>query len=316
MRLAHPLLGLLCLCAPIAVLALWAREQRLRRAAAIEFSDPELLDVVAPRRLGWRRHAGVMGVVIALTLLSVAAARPERLTAVTEESSRVVLVLDTSGSMAADDIRPTRLDAAAEAAKDFAAAAPAATEIAVVAFASTAEPLIAPTTDVTRVNEVVDRLIAEGATATGEGIHAGLGLLETAGFTKGPGIGVHRRRGALVVMSDGIANAGRDVTRAAETAKAAGVPVHTVAFGTTNASLNGQPIGVDTEALRSIAATTGGKYYSATSAAELSEVFVSVAASLRDARRYSSIAEWFALAAASILFVSVLISLTRVGRLP
>lgn len=317
MRLAHPLLGLLCFAGALAVVWLWVREQRLRHAAAIEFSDPELLDIVAPKRLGWRRHAGVAGAVLALFLLSIAAARPERVVGVTEETSRVVLVLDTSGSMTAQDIPPTRLEAAASAAREFVDAAPTGSEIAVVSFGSTAEPLIAPTSDKDRLNEVFDRLIAEGATATGEGIYAGLGLLETNGFTdEGPGIGVQRRQGALVLMSDGAANAGRDPVRAAETAERAGVPIYTVAFGTPAGTINGQPVGADEAALQSIAETTKGRFYTATSASELSEVFVSVAKTLRSVLRYDSIAHWFALAGALFLLAGLFISLPHAGRLP
>ena len=316
MRLAQPLVGLLFLLAPLAVILLWLREQRLRHAAAIEFSDPELLDIVAPKRLGFRRHVGVFSVVICLLLLSAAAARPELVRNVAEESSRVVLVLDTSGSMLAEDVEPNRLAAAEDAARAFVTAAPENTEIAVVSYASSAEPIIAPTTDRERLDEAIDRLVAEGGTATGEGIYAGLGLLETDGFTEGPGIGIHKRKGALLVMSDGAANAGRDPERAAEIAKRAGVKVNTVAFGTPQGELNGEPLAVDEAALEQIAETTEGLFFSATSGDELTEVFSSLAASIRRVRRYDSIAEWFALAGGAVLFIGVAFSLRHLGRLP
>ena len=316
MRLAQPLIGALSLLAPLLVVLLWLREQRLRHAAAIEFSDPELLDIVAPKRLGFRRHVGVFAVVVCLLLLSAAAARPELVRNVAEESSRVVLVLDTSGSMLAEDVEPNRLAAAETAARAFVKSAPENTEIAVVSYASSAEPIIAPTTDRERLDEAIDRLVAEGGTATGEGIYAGLGLLETNGFTDGPGIGIHKRKGALLVMSDGATNAGRDPERAAEIAKKAGVKVNTVAFGTPDGEIGGEPLAVDEEALKKIAETTGGRFFSATSGDELTEIFASLAASIRRVRRYDSIAEWFALAGGVVLFLGVAFSLRNLGRLP
>lgn len=316
-RIARPALLLALLLVPIAVAVFWSAAQQRRHKAAVEFSDPELLALIAPDTLQWRRHVAVWTTVVGLALMAVAGGRVEVVRGVAESSSRVVLVLDVSGSMAATDLAPDRLSALKVAAKRFVDKAPLGVEIAVVAFSSGAQPMVAPTTDKTKVKEGIDALTADGGTAIGDAIYAGMGLLETAGWAEGPGLGTQKRKGALVLMSDGESNAGREPLRAAEAAHTAGVVISTVALGTgAGVQLgNGATVGVDTATLSAIAQSTGGTFRQAEGAGELTKVFEDLAEAVRAVRRWDPIGEWFAVAAMLVVAAGALFAISRTSRL-
>ena len=160
MSFAAPLflLGLLAL--PV-LAVLYAREQQRRRAAAAAFATPALQPSVAPRRPGWRRHAPLAAVALALALLVAAAAKPQRTVAVPVERAAVVLATDVSGSMTATDIRPSRLAAAKRAAGRFVDEVPDRVNVGVLAFNDTPQLLQSPTRDREAVKAAIDGMAAE-----------------------------------------------------------------------------------------------------------------------------------------------------------
>ena len=182
---------------PLAFAALYLVRQRRRRAYVVRFTDPDLIDAVAPRRPGLRRHL-VAGVSIAsIVLLVVAAARPALATEVPNEPT-VVLAFDTSLSMEATDVTPSRMLAAQEAAHRFIEVVPAGVRVGLVAFDQTARVIIPPTTSKLVLDRAIDRLTLGQGTAIGEAIYTSLDLLESDVTADEDGAA-----GSIVLMSDG-----------------------------------------------------------------------------------------------------------------
>src|SRR4051794_29124451 len=108
---------------PVAAVLYLMGDRRRRRGRAA-FAAPALLPAVAPHRPGWRRHVPMAFYALALAALAVALAKPQRTVAVPVEQASIVLTFDRSGSMAAVDVKPTRMEAARRAADQFLKAVP------------------------------------------------------------------------------------------------------------------------------------------------------------------------------------------------
>jgi Ca-activated chloride channel homolog len=269
-----PLLLLTLLALPVAALLYRAHSRRAERGAAA-FASPALLDSVAPHRPGWRRHAPYALYALALAGLALALARPEITVAVPDERASIVLTTDTSGSMQATDVPPSRLVAAREAGLDFLDGVPREVKVGAVIFNHTVKSIEPPATDRAPVRQALERLRPSGGTATGEALTSSLGLVREAGTRGRPA------PAAIVLLSDGASTHGRDPLPLADEAARLGVPMYTVALGTDAGTIEVEtPNGVqqravppDRETLRSLADTSGGRYYEADDRPELNEVY-------------------------------------------
>jgi|JRHI01.1.fsa_nt_gi Ca-activated chloride channel family protein len=271
---------LVFLVAPLALAAAYVVAQRVRQRYALRFTSVGLLASVAPRRPGWQRHVASAAVVGALVLLVLAFARPAHGVQVPRQRATVVLVLDTSGSMASTDVAPTRLAAAQQSARRFVSGLRNGIKVGLVAFDTNARVLVAPTTDRATVGAAIDQLTPGGGTATGDAISLALdSIASQAGGTTAKSIPA-----AVVLMSDGTPTIGhgdqspaQTVASASAAAKQAHVPVDTIAFGTANGTVDvrGQTLMVpsDPAAMAQIAQDTGGKTFTAQSAEELQAVY-------------------------------------------
>ena len=270
----------LLLAAPAALFVAYLVIQRGRRKYALRFTSVDLLASVAPRRPGWQRHISAIAMLGALVLLVVAVARPARPQRVARQRATIMMVVDTSGSMASTDVSPFRLGAAQQAARHFVDGLPAGLQIGLLSFNSTAQILVAPTSDRTSVRAGIDNLQIGGATATGEAIFLALDAINSlpapAGGTKAPAV--------IVLMSDGSPNVGRpgetaqqSVTNATTAAKQAHVPIDTIAFGTATGTVDIQgeviPVPADPAAMAQIAEATGGRTFTASTASQLNSVY-------------------------------------------
>jgi Ca-activated chloride channel family protein len=261
---------------PLLLAVFYLLRQRRRQAYVVRFTDPDLIDSVAPRRPGRRRHVVAAVYLAATALLVVAAARPALATEVPNEPT-VVLAFDTSISMEATDVAPSRIAAAREAAHRFIEVVPAGVRVGLVAFDQTARVVIPPTTSKPVLDRAIDRLTLGEGTAIGEAIYTSLDVLASDDATSGAPADAEGAGGSIVLMSDGDTTAGRPEEDAAREARSRGVPVSTVAFGTDRGTvvvdLLPVPVPVDREALRKIAETTGGTMFEAESAEEVVSVF-------------------------------------------
>jgi Ca-activated chloride channel family protein len=299
---------------PITFVALYLIRQRRRRAYVVRYTDPELLDSVAPRRPGIRRHLVASVYVVAIVLLVVAAARPALATEVPNEPT-VVLAFDTSLSMEATDVTPNRMQAAQEAAHRFIEVVPAGVRVGLVAFDETARVIIPPTTSKLVLDRAIDMLTLGQGTAIGEAIYTSLDLLESDVPADGEDAG-----GSIVLMSDGGNTVGRPEEPAAREAERRGVKVSTVAFGSDQGSVTVDfmtvPVPVDREALRTIAETTGGKVFEAASAEEIVSVFEDLGEGVGTRTEPREITDGLAIAALMTAAAAAVGSLAWFARIP
>lgn len=282
--------------------------QRQRRHHAVRFTNLRLLDAVAVSRPGWRRHvtAGVM--LLAMTVLAVAASQPVVERDVDRDQAIVVVAIDVSRSMEATDVPPSRLAAAKRAAGEFVAGLPDTFQVGVVAYGGTVQVVATPTTDHEAAAAAITRLRTIEGTATGEALAASLDAivqtLQDAGLSVAPagqdgvdpllapavvgdadadaGTVGQRLPATVVLLSDGASADGRPVPAVADRAVALGVPVSTITYGTADGTvlLGGEVVAVppDARTMESLARTTGGLSFTATSGDELTAVYDDIAA--------------------------------------
>jgi Ca-activated chloride channel family protein len=266
-----------------------------------------------PRTPRWRRAVPTALLCLALAGLVTALARPEATVAVPVEKASVVLVTDTSGSMNATDVSPTRLAAAQRAAERFLGRVPKSLQVGLVAYADGPHTVVRPTQDRAEVKNTLETLQAEGGTATGDALASALDALGQRGKKAPPA--------AIVLLSDGASQSGRDPDTVAQSAKAAGVPIYTVALGTPDGVVqtpDGQLLQVppDPEALRQIAQTSGGRAFTAQDADALDSVYETLGSRIGTKKEKREISAGFAAAGLLLLGGALFTSLRWRGRLP
>jgi Ca-activated chloride channel family protein len=206
---------------------------------------------------------------VGVAALALALARPQTTVAVPVEEASIMLVTDTSRSMLADDVAPSRLAAAQQAARDFLGQVPGTVRVGVLSYSDSVAVSQAPTQERAPVTAAIDGLAANGGTATGEALDAALKALRADRQARTPA--------AIVLLSDGQTTVGRDPVPVAQEAKRLGIPVYTVALGTPDGTVQGPtgPLAVppDPESLQEIAAASGGKAFTAEDADGLSGVY-------------------------------------------
>jgi Ca-activated chloride channel family protein len=296
---------------PLALAALVLARRRPARYV-VRFPAMATLASVVPRGARWRRLVPPALLCLALAGLALALARPETTVAVPVEQASVVLVTDTSGSMNATDVAPSRLAAAKAAAERFLDRVPDELRVGLVAFSDAPHTALRPTEDRDQVRAAVDRLAADGGTATGDGLAAALQALGSRGQESPPA--------AVVLLSDGATQTGRDPAAVAREAATAGVPVYTVALGTPAGEIeaNGQVLRVppDPEAMRQIAALSGGAAFAAEDAGALDEVYERLGSQIGTREERREISAGFAAAGLLLLGGAMAASLRWRGRLP
>jgi Ca-activated chloride channel family protein len=269
---------LLFLIAPAVLLVAYLWVQRSRRRVAVRFTSVDLLASVAPRRSGWQRHVASAALLGALVVLGFA--QPARVERTPKQRATVILTLDISGSMIANDVTPTRLAAAQQAARGFVNALPSGVQLGLVSFSTSASVLVPPTSDRSSVLAAINGLQAGGGTATADALVLSLNTISALP----PGADGKAAPAAIVLMSDGSptigrngVSAGQSVLDASATAKQAGVKIDTIAFGTPDGIvvMEGQTIAVpsDPVAMAQIASATGGQTFTAQSADQLKSVY-------------------------------------------
>ncbi|HEX2771058.1 MAG TPA: VWA domain-containing protein, partial [Micromonosporaceae bacterium] len=219
---------LLALLPVLAVAAAYVWRQFHRRSYAMRFTNVDLLRAIAPKGLGWRRHVAAGAFLLSLVALAAAMARPAVDVEQPLERATVMLAIDVSLSMQSDDVAPSRIEAAQEAAKQFVAELPATYNLGLVAFAKSANVLVPPSKDRPAVTQAIEGLTLAEATATGEAVFTCLEAIRSVPADGAQGVPPAR----IVLLSDGYRTSGRSVEEAAGAAQAANVPVSTIAFGT------------------------------------------------------------------------------------
>jgi Ca-activated chloride channel family protein len=349
MTFGNPWLLLSLLILPVAV-ALYVLAQSRRMRYALRFTNLEVLAQVAGRRRAWRRYVPPALFLTALACLCVALARPHTKTLIPVDKATIILVIDASRSMEATDVKPTRLAAAERAAKAFLDKVPKRARVGLVVFSGEAQVAAPPTTDRSLVRESIDEIGAfsgYGGTAIGDavaravelGIQAvGVGNRSLASVSAAPSpAGPTRGLVSILFLSDGRQNRGiLQPLEGAARAKAAGIPVYTVALGTRSAPLadpfGGPPqqppgfgggafgnqfnLAPDPATLRAIANATGGQFFAARNAKSLNAAYNGLGSRLGRKPGKTEITYGFVAAAAALLVAAGLLSAFWSPRLP
>jgi Ca-activated chloride channel homolog len=347
MSFSQPLLLLSLLSVPLAV-AFYLAAQRRRMRYAVRYTNIDVLaDVVASRR-PWRRYVAPIVFLLALATLCVGMARPNVTRLVVTGNATVILVIDVSGSMHATDISPTRLQAAQQAVRNFLDHAPKQLRVGLIAFAGEPQVAAPPTTDHNLVRQAVDTLdqfSGFGGTAIGDALALAVQLAQqAAGTNSTPGGGAtiafhpHGSQSpvSILFLSDGHQTRGAlQPLQGAALAKAARIPVYTVALGTPNGTLtitqpggfggggfNGGgfsrtiPVPPDPTTLRAIAQTTGGKFVEAQNANTLQSAYSSLGLQLGQKPGLTEVTNEFVLLAALLLIAAGFLAARWSPRLP
>ena len=348
MTFATPLALLALLLIPLVILALvLARRRRIRYAIRYPALDV-LAGVVERERRGRWIPAALL--VLALTALLLGAARPMARVPVPRDEATVMLVIDVSGSMNADDVEPTRMEADERAASRFLDRLPERFQVGLVVFSSEAETLVPPTTDREAVRSALGTLNANGGTAMGDGLARALDVIEAArqeatGGGTGGGPPTTADPGAMpapttpdpnaqqpavppavtLLLSDGANSAGGDPFIQAERARQLKVPVYTIALGTAGGVLRQpnafggtriQPVPPDPDSLARIAETSNGRFFEAPSSENLTAVYDSLGSRIGFRMEEREVTVAFTAAGLLLLAAAGALRARRGARLP
>jgi Ca-activated chloride channel family protein len=273
---------------PALAALVWAAEQRRRRDAA-RFGTPALIAATVPKRPGRRRFVPLAIALSALTLLLVGLARPYADLSVPRREATVMLAVDTSRSMAATDVTPSRFAAALRAAEAFLEAVPSSYSVGIVSFSTSAQVVLRPTTDREQARAALRELRLGSGTAIGEAIARAVAAVRP-GAAPGAARATTGVPATVLLLSDGAqTSGGRTPAAAATQARRQGIPVNTVALGTRDAVVEvpvpgglKQQVTVppDARTLRAVAKSTGGRFYEVADAARLKEVYADLGSRL------------------------------------
>ncbi|MEV4564290.1 VWA domain-containing protein [Nonomuraea sp. NPDC049419] len=306
----------LLLLVPVALLAVTyvVMALRSRTSYAVRFANYDLLDKVAPRRPGWRRHVPAAALLLMFALLVIGFARPTAEVRVPRERATIMVAFDVSASMGATDVAPNRFEAAKAAATQFVRGLPERFNLGLVSFSGSASVAVPPTTDRQAVLYALERLGTDSGTAIGEAVFTSLEAI-AALDTEEEAPPAH-----IVLLSDGSSTTGRTVSDAATEASSRGVPVTTIAYGTADGviSLSGRdvPVPVDGPALRSLAESAGGGFYEAASGDELQAVYEDIGTSVGYRTERQEVWQWFVAAGLIFGLMAAVTSMLWFSRLP
>ena len=324
---------------PILLLAAYVVSQLRRRGYVVRFTTMDLLDSVAPKRPRWRRHLPAIGLLLGLVALSLSLAKPAVAQQTADKRGVVVLAMDTSLSMEATDVAPSRLAAAQDAARTFLKNVPKGVRVGLVSFDNGARLIVPPTDKMAVVERGISRLQLGEGTAIGEAVFTSLDAIDEAlnqtaassgqtanGWGSGSASGSAAARpgekaAAVVLLSDGENTVGRSNDEAATAANAEGRPVYTVAVGTDGGTVQlpdgtSQSVPVNRAALADLASKTGARSFTAYSSDELRSVYKDLGRTLTKEPVQKDVSGWFVGGAMAFLALAALGSLIWFARLP
>lgn len=330
---------------------------RRKRKMVLRYASLSIVKDAMGRGPGFRRHVPPLLLLIAITLLLVSIARPAAVVTLPSQRGTIILAMDVSGSMRANDVEPTRFIAAQEAAKKFVEKQGRDVRIGVVSFASSALVIQAPTADRDDIISAIDRFSGQFGTAIGSGILVSLmtifddidfdmawpGAWDDDGRDPATdpdyrfGVPLDERPGdeqqhpepvepgsyksaVIILLTDGQATTGPDPIEMARLAADRGVRVFTVGVGTEEGSVlrfggRGMRVQLDEETLQSIADITRAKYFRATSATDLQEIYQALSTDLVMEKEETEITAFFAAAATFFLLLAALLSFLWFNRI-
>jgi Ca-activated chloride channel family protein len=324
---------------------------RRRRRYAVRYSSLALVREALPRQSRLRRHLPFALFLLALTSLIFAIVRPAVITTIPTDQTTIILTMDVSGSMRSRDISPSRLEAAEVSAMTFIQHQKSTTQFGIVVFSGFAEIIQTPTTDQEALQAAIDSLTTGRRTAIGSGILKAIDAIAEIDKNVVPSVDDASSasepppvpHGAyvpeiIVLLTDGVSNAGPAPLDAAQQAADRGIRIYTIGFGTSNGFIpfdggqqgggqgqgggqfggfgggqfgfgGGFRTGINEPELKQIASMTGGTYHLASSASELQSVFDNLPTYLITKHEVIEISVLFAALGAMLAALAIMLSL-------
>ena len=339
MSFIWPVMLVLLLLVPLFVV-LYVRLQRRRRRFAANYGSLGLVQTAAGtaqrRGVGARRHIPPGLFLIGLTILLIALARPQTVVSLPRVEGTVILAFDVSGSMAADDLKPSRMEAAKAAARDFVQRQPRTIQIGVVAFSDSGLAVQAPTNDQEAILASINRLTPARGTSLGQGILASLNTIAAA-TDQTPRLYTNRTptpaltptpvpkgtdtSAVIVLLTDGENNENPNPLAVAQAAAERGVRIYTVGIGSaagTTLHVNGFTVHtrLDEAMLQQIAQLTEGAYYSAENHQDLQTIYENLDLQFVIKPEKTEVTALFAGVGLLVLLIGGICSLLWFSRLP
>jgi Ca-activated chloride channel family protein len=303
------------------LVGLYILRERRRERYATRFTAPALLPNLVAAAPGWRRHLPVALFLVALAAMIVGVARPHASVSVQREEATVLIAIDSSLSMSAQDVRPSRLAAAQSAAQAFVDGMPKKFRVGVIGFAGRAYVAVPPTEDRELVHSALKALKPGEGTALGDAVALGTRLARAERTSDG-----RIPPTAMLVISDGAQMSGRTTPQVAATqAKAAHIPVYTVVVGTPDGVVNVPVAGgyqaqlrvpPSPETLRTVASMTAGQFFTAPDATRLRQIYEKLGSRLGHRRQKREITDLFAGGSAAFLVFGGALSALWFRRVP
>ena len=330
-----------------ALVGLYVWLMRRRKKNALRYASLSIVREAMGPRHALRRHVPPALLLLSLVAMIVAMARPSAVVTLPFQRSTIILAMDVSGSMRAQDVQPNRLVAAQNAARAFIADTPPSTQIGIVSFAGTASVVSPPTNNREDLYAAIERFQMQRATAIGSGIIVSLATIfpdagiEISHLTGGstptagrPGSTPSVKKpekpapkvppgsynaAAIILLTDGQRTTGPDTMEAARMAAERGVRIFTVGIGTTSGEIIGfegwsMRVRLDEETLKAVANLTQGEYFYAGTAADLKKVYQTLSARLVMETRHTEVGALFTGLAGLLVLVAAGLSLAWFHR--
>ncbi len=336
MSFIWPAMLFLLLLLPFLALS-YIRLQKRRQRTTAHYGNFGLLN----RAPGARRHLPPALFLAGMAIMTMALARPQMVVSVPKVEGTVILAFDVSGSMGAGDLKPTRLDAAKAAARDFILRQPSSVQIGVVAFSDNGFAVQTPTDNQDEILASINRLTPQRGTSLANGILASLnaiavsagkdsqaqGPLLYSNLTPAPAPtptpvpkGTYTPA-AIILLTDGENNESPDPFATAQTAADRGVRIYTIGIGSAagaDVHINGFTIHtqLDEATLKQISQITGGAYYNAQSAQDLIKIYDNLDPQLVIKPEKTEVTSIFAGASLLVLLIGGMFSMLWFGHMP
>jgi Ca-activated chloride channel family protein len=335
MSFIWPIMLVLLLLVPLAVV-LYLRLQQRRQRAIARYGSLGLMPGALGRQIGARRHLPPALFLVGLTFMLIGMARPQAVVSLPRAEGTVILAFDVSGSMAAEDLQPTRMEAAKAVAREFVQRQPRTIQVGVVAFSESGLTVQAPTNEQEDVIATINRLSPQRGTSLGQGILSALNTIALedepppslyTNLTPGPAAtptpvpqGTYTSA-VVVLLTDGENNVAPDPLAAAQAAADRGVRIFTVGIG----SAAGIPLHVngfnvftrlDEPTLQAIAQISGGAYYNAVNQDDLRAIYENLDLQLVIKPEEMEVTALFAGVGVLALLIGGFLSLLWFSRLP
>ena len=335
---------ILLLCVPLLVL-LYARNLKRKRELAARYGSLGFLRDSSTGQVKIRRHAPALLFLSGIAVLIFSLARPQATISLPKREGTVILAFDVSGSMSADDLKPTRMEAAKAAAREFVNNQPSVVRVGVVAFSDGGIAVQPPTNDRQQTLATIDRLVPRRGTSIGNGILVSLNVIAVdagdppflgtdalSNNVKPPSAGQSQDRlylapqgwypsAVILLLTDGENNQSPDPILATDIAIDLGVRIYTIGIGSpegTTVTVEGFTVfsKLNESILQAISESSGGMYYSAGSEGELRKIYNDIEPRLSIKKENIEITSILGGISMTLFLIGALFSMIWFGRIP